>query len=392
MFLLKLSQGEEERAQALHEKLMVFDSMGGTPDVFTDKMLKRLDKLIEQKTPSWRVGEEMKKIGISEMAKNPEYRKIFCERLRKSGVTAVSTTVGALSGPIPFTYENALVDIARTEQQFDIMEDVLMKATKAEHVRKAKRDGKVALMINFQNTTHIETDIDKLEFFCQFGVRQVQLTYNMKNFVGDGCTERTDAGISHFGVEVVKRLNKLRMFVDVSHSGYHTTMDAIEISRDPVVFSHTNCRALSDHDRCKTDEQLQAVAEKGGYIGLTIINSFIHIEKVLRKEKVTIEDWLDHVDYLVKLVGIDHVGIGSDDSGYADTPIKFWEVANKELYKLGFRPEHKTEFGVSTEGFEHYTDIYPNMTRGLVSRGYSDQEIEKIMGGNYLRIMERVIG
>jgi membrane dipeptidase len=163
-------------------------------------------------------------------------------------------------------------------------------------------------------------------------------------------------------------------------------MDAVAASRDPVAFTHTDSRALCNHDRNKTDEEIQAVAEKGGYIGLTIIPHFIS-----EKETAKFDDFLDHVDHVIELVGVDHVGIGSDSAGSADTPKKFWKVYNAELSRIGFRPEHRTRFDVSTRGYEKYVD-WPNFTRGLVSRGYSDQEIMKILGDNFLRFFDRVVG
>ncbi len=384
--LFQLSEQEEERALELHRKFIIFDSLGGLPNVFSEDMLKRLDELIAENKPIWVIDDELESLKIRKLVKDVEYRRMFWEIVQKSGVTAVSTTIGALSGPIPFSYENAIKDLVKLTYLFDMLKDLFIKVTKAEDVQKAKSEGKFGVMLNFQNTTHINNNIDNIDFFYHAGIRQIQLTYNMRNLVGDGCTERTDAGLSEFGLEVIDRMNKLGILIDLSHCGHRTTMEAIEASRDPVIFSHTNCRALCDHVRCKTDEEIMAVAEKGGYIGLTIVPFFIS-----KKEAVSFNDFLDHVDHIVNLVGVDHVGIGTDDTGAADVPKKLWEKYNTVLPKIGFRPEHRVRFGVSTQGYERYID-WPNFTRGLVSRGYSDQEIEKILGGNFLRVVRRVVG
>jgi membrane dipeptidase len=384
--LLHLSEEEEERAQKLHRKYITFDSMGGLPSLYSDSMLKRLDELIVEKKPAWTIGNEMEELSIKELVGNPEYRKKCWETIKQAGVTGVSTTVGALSGPVPFTYENAVKDLAKWTYMFDALKDIFVKVVRAEDVRIAKKEGKFAVLLNFQNITHICNELDNLDFFYYAGIRQIQLTYNTRNFVGDGCTERTDAGLSNFGLEVVDRMNKLGILIDLSHCGHKTVMDAIKASDDPVVFTHINCHALCKHARCKTDEEIIAVAEKGGYIGLTIVPFFVS-----EKENPTFDDFLDHVHHVAELVGVDHLGIGTDDTGQADVPRQLLDLQTSLLSTIGFRPEHRARFGVSTRGFEHYVD-WPNFTRGLVSRGYSDQEIQKILGENFLKVLEKVVG
>lgn len=383
--MISLGKLEEERALELHRKCIVFDSQGDPPSLYSDTMLKRLDELIAANTPAWITYDEMRNLTAEELVKSAEYRQTFRKIIKDAGVTAVSTTIG-VSGPTPFAYENAVKEFARWTYSFDMLRDLLVKVVKAEDVRNAKIEEKFAVALNSQNAAHIGSDIGNLEFFFQAGVKQIQLTYNTRNLVGDGCTERSDAGLTNFGLQVVDGMNKLGMIIDLSHCGHRTTMDAVAASRDPVAFTHTDSRALCNHDRNKTDEEIQAVAEKGGYIGLTIIPHFIS-----EKETAKFDDFLDHVDHVIELVGVDHVGIGSDSAGSADTPKKFWKVYNAELSRIGFRPEHRTRFDVSTRGYEKYVD-WPNFTRGLVSRGYSDQEIMKILGDNFLRFFDRVVG
>ena len=389
--MVKLSSSEEDRVQTLHEKLYVVDSLGAMPFVLNDAMSKAIDDFIEQDMPSWQLFDELDKIELRELATDRDYLDTYINRFKQSGLTGISITIGS-PGPIPFTYEGSLTGYAQLVHKLDLLDEVLQKATRVEHIRQAKKDGKVALLTNFQGTQHIGADLDKLDFFYKLGVRQVQLTYNTKNLVGDGCTERGDGGLSMFGEHVVERLNQLHSLVDVSHAGEKTAMDAIEVSRDPVIVSHTNCRSLSDNSRCMNDEVFQAIAEKGGYIGLTVIAPFINVEKVKRTEKVTLRDWLAHVDHLVNLVGVDNIGIGVDDPGPADIPDKLLDFSNKELYRIGFKPEDYAEYGPVTEGMDHFIDIYSMMTRGLVMGGYSDQEIAKIMGENYLACFKRVVG
>jgi len=384
--LFNLSEEEKERALRLHRECIVFDSLGGLPTVFSDRMLRRLDELVEGRRPAWEVINELDELGFEELVKNPEHRRRVWDTIQKAGVTGASITVGAFSGPAPFTFEGAIRDLARWIHLFDVLDGMFVKVLGAEDIRRAKREGKFAVLLNLQNTTHINGDLDNLDLFYRLGIRQIQLTYNSRNLVGDGCTERTDAGLSNFGLEVIDRMNRLGVLIDLSHCGHQTTMDAVEASRDPVILSHANCYALCRHDRCKRDEEIQAVAEKGGYIGITVVPSFVS-----EKEAPTLQDFLDHIDHVVELVGVDHVGIGSDDTGAADIPRKLLDLYDAILPMMGFRPEHRMRSGASTRGFEHYVD-WPNFTRGLVARGYSDQEIRKILGENFIRVLERVVG
>ncbi|HAZ32021.1 MAG TPA: dipeptidase, partial [Dehalococcoidia bacterium] len=250
-------------------------------------------------------------------------------------------------------------------------------------IEQAKEEGRRAVILNFQNTTHMGTDLDKLGFFYDLGVRIIQLTYNMRNFVGDGCTERTDCGLSNFGIQVVKRMNELGILVDLSHCGHKTTMDAIEISIRPVAFTHAFCRKLRQHDRGKTDEELKALAEKGGYCGIVVVPFF------LAKESPSLDHFLDHLEHAIELMGIDKVGVGTDWGVVYPEPLR--ARLNEEVKRIGFREEHNVDWGAVTEGFNDWRD-WPNITYGLVSRGYSDEEIKGILGGNFLNIFREVVG
>jgi len=211
----------------------------------------------------------------------------------------------------------------------------------------------------------------------------MMLTFNSRNYVGDGCGERTDSGLSYFGLDVVERMNKVGVMIDLSHCGDKTTLDTIEASKDPVLFNHTGARSL--HQKCKrlkTDEAMKALAEKGGLMGVSAVPN-----QLSNAKRQGIQDMLNHIDYAVKLIGIDHVAIGLDNV-FGD------QVAHH-------RAGAKTVFFLSRVGQELNADYmegiespeeWPNITRGLVSRGYSDQEIEKIIGGNALRIVEQVVG
>lgn len=377
--MFNLSQQEKEQAKRLHKESIVVDTLAGDPTVFSQAMLQRLDELIANNVPTPAILDEMDRLSTQELVEGrlPEYREWW----EASGVDAVSATLGAF-GKTPFTYENALRDIALWTRKFDSL-GWLIKATSVKDIEQAKEGGRKAVILNFQNTTHIGTDLNKLDFFYDLGVRIMQLTYNMRNFVGDGCTERADGGLSHFGIEVVKRMNESGILVDLSHCGPKTTMDAIGVSSKPVAFTHTFCRKLNQHDRGKTDEELKALAANGGYCGIVVVPFF------LAKDSPSLHHFLDHLEHAIETMGIDKVGIGSDWGAVYPKPLQ--ARLNDEIKRIGFREEHKVDWGAVTEGFKDWRD-WPNITNGLVTRGYSENEIKGILGGNFLKCFREVVG
>ncbi|MGI9246471.1 MAG: dipeptidase, partial [Steroidobacteraceae bacterium] len=193
-----------------------------------------------------------------------------------------------------------------------------------------------------------------------------------------GGTERVDGGLSDFGMAVVAKMNEVGMLVDVSHCGDRTTLDAIEASSGPIAITHSNCRALNEHPRLKTDEALRRLAAKGGVMGITGVRNFVRAT-----EPTTVEHIVDHIDHVVKLVGIEHVGIGSDSdlNGYDDMPAD----QRKELlgsYKSSYAFREKLD----TDGFDHPKKVY-DLTEALIRRGYSDDNITAILGGNFRRLL-----
>ncbi len=183
--------------------------------------------------------------------------------LKQSGYTGFQTSLS--SGNL----ETALKALAEWNQRIQDNADKLVRAVSAADFERAKHAGKLAVMFGFQNATMIENSIDNLEVLYKAGTRWIQLTYNQRNLLGDGCTERTNAGLSDFGIAVVERMNELGIIVDLSHCGRQTTMDGIHFSNPGPCFNHTTCEALyPNHPRAKTDEQIRAMADKGGVMGI----------------------------------------------------------------------------------------------------------------------------
>jgi membrane dipeptidase len=305
--------------------------------------------------------------------------------IAKSGLATLSITLGPAGTPT-FSYEAALQDIATWHGHFARYRDRLVHVRRAADILHAKQEGKFAVMLNFQNATHLNRDLRNVDFFYHLGIRQIQLTYNELNALGAGCTERVDAGLSDFGVEVVHRMNELGMLVDVSHCGIRTTLDAIEVSRKPIVFSHSNCRALNDNMRCKTDEQIKKLAAKGGVMGITTVNFFVS-----NKPRSTLDDYIGHIEHVAKLVGVDHVGIGSDSSvggwrqSFPDEKA-FWAFHGQFKFKPGA--------DVRWPPFIEEIDVpekFHLIRRRLLARGFSEADVDKVLGGNFLRIYQEIL-
>jgi membrane dipeptidase len=209
-----------------------------------------------------------------------------------------------------------------------------------------------------------------------------QLTYNSRNLIGNGSTERIDGGISDFGVGIIQRMDEVGMAVDVSHCGDQTTMDAFEVSSKPVLITHSNARALvPGHPRCKTDEAFRACADTGGVIGITGVRMF-----VTREEPTTIENYIDHFDHVRDLVGPEHLGIGSDMDlhGYDDLP----EEQSAAL-RGGYKDSYAFREKIDIEGVDHPKRMF-DLTEALIRRGYSDDHIRGILGGNFARVLKEI--
>ena len=305
--------------------------------------------------------------------------------VKQSGITIVGPTLGEVVPEQAF--HSTVNEIARAEATVARYPDRLMIIRNFSDIETAKREKKLGLLINVQNSACIERDLKNLDLFYDLGLRQIQLTFNWRNWVGDGCTERTQAGLSYFGVDMVQRMNELGMIVDVGHTGYQSTLDAVEVSSKPIVFSHTNCKALCDHPRNKTDDQIRALARKGGVIGLSCFNWFVS-----DKPRSTLDDLLDHFDHVARLVGPRSIGIGSDFSiaGWAGRePDAEWE-AHKNIYG-------EREWKMLKGRFPPYIDEvnnprrYRTIAEGLQKRGWKLDDIAGVLGGNFVRVYREVL-
>jgi membrane dipeptidase len=256
-----------------------------------------------------------------------------------------------------------------------------MRIDSASDLDRVKRSGKVGILLGLQNSDHFRRP-DDVDLFRAMGQRVSQLTYNSRNLIGNGATERRDEGISDFGVAIIQRMNKVGMAVDVSHCGDRTTLDAFELSKTPVLITHSNCRALvGDHPRCKSDEAIKKVGAAGSVMGITGVRMFVKID-----EPTTIEHVLDHFDHVRKLTGPEHLGVGSDIDlyGYDSMPPEL----NKQL-RAGYKGSYAFREKIDVEGLNHPKRMF-DLTEGLIRRKYSDRDIEGILGGNFKRVLSQI--
>lgn len=297
---------------------------------------------------------------------------------KDSGINVIHPAVG-LGGAN--AYETALKFFAAWNAFIANNDAYFMRVDSGSDLERVKRSGKLGVVLGLQNSQHFRNEND-VDYFRSLGQRISQLTYNSRNLIGNGSTERRDEGISDFGVAIIERMNKAGMAVDVSHCGDRTTLDAFEISKKPVLITHSNCRALaSGHPRDKADEAIKKVGSTGSVMGITAVRMFVKVD-----EPTTVENVLDHFDHVKKLIGPEHLGVGSDIDlyGYDKMPPEL----NKQL-----RASYKGSYGfrekIDIEGLDHPKRMF-DLTEGLIRRKYSDAEIQGILGGNFSRVLKQI--
>lgn len=320
---------------------------------------------------------------------DPEYRT----HLARGGVTAGNFTVASRT-----RFSDATERVQRCRRLVAANGDEFTLVETPSDVEDAKDAGKVGVVLGFQDSMPIEPadrmrvdgGFEFLGAFQEMGVRIVQLTYNSLNYVGAGCCERVDPGLSNFGRAVVAEMNRLGVLIDLSHCGDRTTLDAIAHSEKPVVISHAGARALSNVRRNKTDEQFRAVAENGGVVGVSVFPPTVKTHPETHEvQEATVHDVLDHIDHVVDVAGIDHVGFGSDMN---DKALDDGVTPPYAAYR-NFRPEFAEVYGRGPieryepfpRGLHRHTEL-ANLTRGLFARGYDEADVRKILGGNFRRV------
>ena len=316
-----------------------------------------------------------------------EIREVYdsglLQEMLDSGLNAITKTMCD-----PKTFEREALNVALEGiRSFDAWIEAntgqVVKALSVADIDNAQRDGKIAVFYLIQNSTPFGKDLDMVDTFYGLGLRSVQVTYNYQNWAGAGCKERTGAGLTEFGLQLVEKLNATKMLVDSSHANMQTMADTIRASSVPVIVSHTGCLAIHDNIRNTTDENLKLLADYGGVVGIDQIRP--HITKL---REGALEHYLDHIMHAVKVSGIDHVAIGSDrDHRFINlTPEYLDELRSEQGGNLN--EDDLPWFMVELNGPRRMETIWD----GLKDRGLSDTDVEKIIGANVRRIYSETIG
>jgi len=296
----------------------------------------------------------------------------------------------------PRNYPSAMKAMADWKAAFD-KEPKFLPVLTASDLDKAKSEKRLGIILASQDAAILDAstssvndyNLDVLRRFHKDGLRVLQLTHNERNSVGDSFREKSNTGLSRLGEKVVAEMNRLKMMIDVSHCGDRTTEEAIELSKSPIAITHAGCRSLYATGRNKTDAQIKAVANRGGYFG--VYNMSIWLTD---KPTADINSLIDHIDHAVKLAGIEHVGFGSDGPALAlnTTPeqmlaghVGYWK-RNAGLPGAEREPKHVIIFELNTPL------RLRRLAEGLDKRGYKTGEIEKILGGNFARIFRDICG
>tara|TARA_R110002096_G_scaffold434699_2_gene657566 strand:+ start:104 stop:1192 length:1089 start_codon:yes stop_codon:yes gene_type:complete len=311
------------------------------------------------------------------------YSDSLVEEMIDSGLDAIGVTLCD-----PKTYEQEAFDVTvEGIQHYDRLiekkKQYYLKATSLADIDKARKEGRVALFYLTQNTTHYGRDLDRVDLFHSLGQRICQITYNYQNWAGAGCKETNGSGLTVFGHELVQKLNETNTLIDLSHAGMRTMADTIKASKVPVHISHTCCKALNDNPRNTTDENMKALADKGGVVGICQMRPFMTLEK-----DDALHYYFEHIEHAIKVAGVDHVCIGSDRD---HRRLQMTEEYIAELKAEEGANFHAAEWPLYFEelnGPRRMETIWD----GLKKRGHSDGALEKVFGTNLYRLYGEVVG
>ena len=298
----------------------------------------------------------------------------YLDLFRKGGFDLIVSAIFIENYFLPeMGLRKALGQISQLAEELDGLTASMRLCRTIEDIRQARSNGHVGLLLSLEGADPLQNDLGLLRVFYDLGVRGLGLTWSRRNYAADGCAFSNDAknrpcGLTDFGRALVKKAEQLGMLIDVSHMNEAGFWEVLETATGPIIASHSNCRALADTPRNLTDNQIKALAERGGAMGMNAISAFVGDDS----RKRGVDDLLDHVDHIVKLVGVDHVGVGLDFcSGF------------KDYLSL----PHALETYDVLPGHHHL----PDFTAGMIQRGYSDEDILQVLGGNFMRIYEQVL-
>ena len=380
--ILKPTASELERGLRLHSESIVFDSYGFSPRAAINGEL--LAAEIEAGASDQEVEDLQEDMTmtryVTDAAEQQEYRDAW----RASGVTCIFQNAGQeCQDPL-----RLIKRLARFSFATDLMREFVCKAAIPSDIEAAKAAGRHALYMTgngiplTQEWVSKEDELAYVRIFFQLGIRMMHLTYQRRNMIGDGCGEPSNAGLSDFGRYAIAEMNRIGVIPDCAHSGWQTSLEAAKVSTRPVVASHSTCAAIHPHIRSKPDEVIQAIVDSGGYIGICCISKFL-------RGAGDISALLDHIQYVTKKFGVDHVAIGTDVAySSQNSSLESRKLPKRSRAREPFRSLWpKDDFAETPEMTTSLAwTNWPLFTVGLVQRGYSDDEIRKIIGGNVMRV------
>ncbi|MGU3386697.1 dipeptidase [Methylobacterium sp. D53M] len=303
-------------------------------------------------------------------------RPVF-EDMRKGGLTAANCTCCVWEN-----FTETMRNVMRWKAYFREHADLITQIYTAADIQAAKEAGKTGIILGWQNITGIEDQVGYLSLFKELGVGIIQMAYNTQNLVGTGCYERRDGGLSDFGHDVLGEMNRLGILADLSHVGPKTSEDVILGSRQRVAYSHCLPAGLKAHPRNKSDEQLRFIAERDGFVGVTMFPPFLK-----RGPDSTVDDYVEAIEYVLNLCGEDKVGIGTDFTQGYGRPFFDWITHDKGYGR------RLTDFGevINPEGLRTIGE-WPNLTAAMERRGWPSARIERVIGGNWFALLRDVWG
>ncbi len=385
--VLKPSQKDLDHGLKLHAESLVFESYGFAPRCSMDG--DKIRTAMEEGATDQELNDLREELPMIHNATNEREKREFLEAFRAAGVTCIFQNAGE-EGNDPL---RLIKRLARFTFTTDILRNDIFKAATPDDIVNAKKQDRLCLYLTGngvplrQQWNNVRDELGLIRVFFQLGIRMMHLTYNRRNPMGDGAGEENDGGLSDFGRAVVDELNRCGIIVDVAHSGWRTSLEAAKASKRPMVASHTTVAALNKHIRAKPDDVIRAICDTDGLVGICCISGFLGGDG-------NIKTFLDHIDYVAKKFGADHVAIGTDIA-----------------YESRFAAEERKKIPKSTDtrkkpaGWEHLWPKgsltsrgdsslawvnWPLFTVGMVQRGYPDDDIRKIIGGNILRVARAV--
>jgi len=304
------------------------------------------------------------------------WNRALFEETRDAGLSCIHVTCASWEGT-----QAALENISQWYPFFRKNEDLILHVKKASDILQAKAEGKIGVVLGFQNGSPLENNLSLVEVFQRLGIRIIQLTYNNQNAIGGGCYEKNDTGLSRFGREVVIEMNRCGLLIDLSHSGERTCLDAIAFSQKPVAITHANPSVFHKAARNKSDRILQALSENGGVLG------FVLYPHLIGGSRTTLESFCDMIYQIANRIGIDHVGFGSDLTlNWPEEHVQ-WLRMGRWTYTEDLGPASPDQPGWP-EWPEWFQDSsgFRNLFKGLLEKEFSAQEMKKILGENWLRL------